>query len=90
MNIVLIGYRCSGKTAVGRVLADELSALACGRNSAVITKSPASILFARLLLCFIFLLLISFHPEMALFRNFYVNLLDCLCDVPYARLRTIP
>jgi shikimate kinase len=24
MNIVLIGYRCSGKTAVGRVLADEL------------------------------------------------------------------
>ena len=24
MNIVLIGYRCSGKTAVGRILADEL------------------------------------------------------------------
>jgi shikimate kinase len=24
MNIVLIGYRCSGKTAVGEVLADEL------------------------------------------------------------------
>lgn len=24
MNIVLIGYRCSGKTAIGRVLADEL------------------------------------------------------------------
>ena len=24
MNIVLIGYRCSGKTAVGRILAHEL------------------------------------------------------------------
>jgi shikimate kinase len=24
MNIVLIGYRCSGKTAVGKILADEL------------------------------------------------------------------
>jgi len=24
MNIVLIGYRCSGKTAIGKILAREL------------------------------------------------------------------
>jgi hypothetical protein len=35
-------------------------------------------------------MLTSFHPEMALFRNLGVNLLDCLYDVPNVRLRAIP
>jgi hypothetical protein len=34
--------------------------------------------------------LISFHPEIALFRNLCVNLRNYLCGVPLARLRAIP
>jgi hypothetical protein len=34
--------------------------------------------------------LVSFHPEMPLFRNLGVNLRDFLCDVPNVRLRAIP
>ena len=34
--------------------------------------------------------LISFHPEIALFRNLCVNLRNYLCGVPLVRLRAIP
>jgi hypothetical protein len=34
--------------------------------------------------------LISFHPEIALFRNLRVNLRNYLCGVPLVRLRIIP
>jgi hypothetical protein len=33
---------------------------------------------------------ISFRPEIALFRNFFVNLRNYLCGVPFVRLRVIP
>ncbi len=32
----------------------------------------------------------SFHPEMALLGDLFVNLRDFLCDVLCVRLRTIP
>ncbi|MGD8770513.1 MAG: hypothetical protein PVJ06_10775, partial [Desulfobacterales bacterium] len=34
--------------------------------------------------------LVSFHPEMALFRNLCVNLRNHLCGVLRVRLRVIP
>ena len=43
MNIFLIGYRCSGKTAVGRILGRQTGRLFVDTDDEVVKKSSSSI-----------------------------------------------
>ena len=43
MNIILIGYRCSGKTAVGRILADKLGMSFADTDELIVEDAGESI-----------------------------------------------